>query len=370
MKKLLPLLICFLLALSVVTAREDTPGVEPDSLLHGLDVAMEKLRLVFTFSSAKRAALHVKYATERLAEARAMASKGKNELVEKSIAKYHAELEDTETELETAKARGEKLDMVAGQIDKVTKRNIVVLTNLLDKVPETAKKGIQNALDKAQKGRAKALEAIGKSEEKNPWTAKAQPARARVVYIVAGPNGAGKTTFARRFLPEYVECRQFVNADLIAGGLSPFSPGELAIQAGKLLLDQIRSLAKRKVHFGFETTLSGKTYPRLLNELKSGGYRLQLFFLWIPNVRLALSRIRDRVRRGGHSIPGPVVERRFERGIQNLFHLYRSLVDSWVLLDNSGSFPHVIAAEDGEGLNILDRELFDKIQKQAGGSLK
>lgn len=166
MKKLLPLLICFLLALSVVTAREDTPGVEPDSLLHGLDVAMEKLRLVFTFSSAKRAALHVKYATERLAEARAMASKGKNELVEKSIAKYHAELEDTETELETAKARGEKLDMVAGQIDKVTKRNIVVLTNLLDKVPETAKKGIQNALDKAQKGRAKALEAIGKSEEK------------------------------------------------------------------------------------------------------------------------------------------------------------------------------------------------------------
>ena len=216
----------------------------------------------------------------------------------------------------------------------------------------------------------KASVATGKSEEKNPWTAKAQPARARVVYIVAGPNGAGKTTFARRFLPEYVECRQFVNADLIAGGLSPFSPGELAIQAGKLLLDQIRSLAKRKVHFGFETTLSGKTYPRLLNELKSGGYRLQLFFLWIPNVRLALSRIRDRVRRGGHSIPGPVVERRFERGIQNLFHLYRSLVDSWVLLDNSGSFPHVIAAEDGEGLNILDRELFDKIQKQAGGSLK
>lgn len=198
--------------------------------------------------------------------------------------------------------------------------------------------------------------ATGKSEEK----------RTRVVYIVAGPNGAGKTTFARRFLPEYVECRQFVNADLIAGGLSPFSPGELAIQAGKLLLDQIRSLAKRKVHFGFETTLSGKTYPRLLNELKSGGYRLQLFFLWIPNVRLALSRIRDRVKRGGHSIPGPVVERRFERGIQNLFHLYRSLVDSWVLLDNSGSFPHVIAAEDAGGLNILDPELFDKIKKQAG----
>lgn len=166
MKKLLPLFVCFLLAVSIATAREDTPGVEPDSLLHGLDIAMEKLRLVFTFSSAKRVELHVKYAAERLAEARAMANKGKNDLVEKSITKYHAELENTETELETAKARGEKLDSVVGQIDKVTKRNIVVLTNLLDKVPETAKKGIQNALDKAQKGRAKALEAIDKTEEK------------------------------------------------------------------------------------------------------------------------------------------------------------------------------------------------------------
>lgn len=166
MKKLLPLFVCFLLAVSIATAREDTPGVEPDSLLHGLDIAMEKLRLVFTFSSAKRVELHVKYAAERLAEARAMANKGKNDLVEKSITKYHAELENTETELETAKARGEKLDTVVGQIDKVTKRNIVVLTNLLDKVPETAKKGIQNALDKAQKGRAKALEAIGQEEQK------------------------------------------------------------------------------------------------------------------------------------------------------------------------------------------------------------
>ncbi len=166
MKKLLPFVVCFLLAVSIVTAREDTPGVEPDSLLHGLDIAMEKMRLVFTFSNAKRAELHVKYAAERLAEARAMANKGKNDLVEKSIGKYHAELENTETELENAKARGEKIDSVVGQIDKVTKRNIVVLTTLLDKVPETAKKGIQNALDKAQKGRAKALEAVGKSEEK------------------------------------------------------------------------------------------------------------------------------------------------------------------------------------------------------------
>src|SRR3989338_6093861 len=113
------------------------------------------------------------------------------------------------------------------------------------------------------------------------------------VYIVAGPNGSGKTTFARTFLPEYVRCKQFVNADLIAGGLSPFSPEAEAMRAGRLLLGQIRRLASKRSDFGFETTLSGVTYVPLLRELKTHGYRIQLFFLWIPTVEMALARIAD-----------------------------------------------------------------------------
>lgn len=102
-------------------------------------------------------------------------------------------------------------------------------------------------------------------------------------YIIAGPNGSGKTTFATKFLPEYVKCPHFVNADLIARGLSPFSPEHVAIKAGKLVLEQIRELVKKNMDFGFETTLSGKTYLKHFQSLKDNGYRLHLFFLWIPS---------------------------------------------------------------------------------------
>ena len=102
------------------------------------------------------------------------------------------------------------------------------------------------------------------------------------LYIIAGPNGAGKTTFARKFLPQYVECLEFVNANFIACGLSPFAPERAAIHAGRLMLEQIHSLAQRGLDFGFETTLSGKTYVKLLQEMKKGGYLIHIFFLWIP----------------------------------------------------------------------------------------
>ena len=127
------------------------------------------------------------------------------------------------------------------------------------------------------------------------------------LYIVAGPNGSGKTTFAREFLPDYVRCKEFINADLIAGGLSPFSPEAAAMRAGRLLLEQIKLLASRRSDFGFETTLSGVTYVSLLRRLKAQGYQIHLFFLWIPTVEVALARIADRVRRGGHDIPEKVV---------------------------------------------------------------
>jgi predicted ABC-type ATPase len=183
------------------------------------------------------------------------------------------------------------------------------------------------------------------------------------LYVIAGPNGAGKTTFAKEFLPHCAKCENFVNADLIAGGLSPFSPEAAAIRAGRLLLEQIRLLARKRSDFGFETTLSGITYVALLRRLKAQGYRIQLFFLWIPTVEMALARIADRVRRGGHDIPEHVVRRRFHKGLHNLFTRYRPLLDSWMLFDNSGTIPQLIAREELGELQVFDQALFSKIEK-------
>ena len=181
------------------------------------------------------------------------------------------------------------------------------------------------------------------------------------LYVVAGPHGAGKTTFARTFLPEYAHCKQFVNADLIASGLSPFSPEAAALRAGRLLLEQIRFLADRQSDFGFETTLSGVTYVSLFRKLKAQGYRIHLFFLWIPTVEMALGRIADRVSRGGHDVPEPVVRRRFHKGIQNLFTRYRPLLDLWMLFDNSSMQPRLIAREEVGELRVFDQKLFTSV---------
>jgi len=183
------------------------------------------------------------------------------------------------------------------------------------------------------------------------------------LYIVAGPNGAGKTTFAKEFLPNYAQCLEFVNADLIAGGLSPFYPERAAIRAGRLMLEQIRLLASQGRDFGFETTLSGKSYLRLLTNLKAQGYRIHLYFLWIKNVDIAVERIADRVRRGGHSVPQDVVRRRFKKGMLNLFRLYRPLLDSWVIFDNSSEIPYTIAFEKFGQLQIVHSDLFAELSR-------
>jgi predicted ABC-type ATPase len=170
------------------------------------------------------------------------------------------------------------------------------------------------------------------------------------LYIIAGPNGAGKTTFATGFLPKYAGCFEFVNADLIAQGLSPFNPACADLAAGKLMLEQIRLLAQRKVDFAFETTLSGKIYVALLEQLKEQGYHINLFFLWLPDVRLAIERIAGRVKRGGHDVPINVVKRRFGRGVKNFFSFYKTFVNFWAIFDNSGKTPLLVAyEEEGEG---------------------
>jgi predicted ABC-type ATPase len=186
------------------------------------------------------------------------------------------------------------------------------------------------------------------------------------VYVVAGPNGAGKSTFARLFLPEYADCREFVNADLIAAGLSPFNPEGQAIQAGRLMLERIDSLARQRIDFGFETTLAGRGWLPILQEMRSQGYRINMFFLWLPSPELAVDRVQERVRSGGHSIPEDVIRRRFARGLKNLFKVYGPVLDGCLVLDNSMLPPDLIAFFVSGQRFIFDRQLFLRIQTEAG----
>lgn len=188
----------------------------------------------------------------------------------------------------------------------------------------------------------------------------------KAVYIIAGPNGSGKTTFAKLFLPDYVNCPNFVNADLIAQGLAPFEPRAALIKAGKLVLQQIHEYAKRGVDFAFETTLSGKSYVRLLAELREKGYVLHLFFLWIPSPELAIARIKDRVAEGGHNVPAEDVRRRFTRGINNFFSLYEPLLNSWMLFDNSKAKPILIAKRRNGHREVINDNLFATVQRSMG----
>ncbi|MCX5784420.1 MAG: zeta toxin family protein [Elusimicrobia bacterium] len=185
--------------------------------------------------------------------------------------------------------------------------------------------------------------------------------RIKNVYVVAGPNGAGKTTFAKEFLPYYAKCPNFVNADLIAQGLSPFVPRAAAIKAGKLVLTRIHDFAGIGADFGFETTLSGKTCLNLFKRLKARGYKVHIFFLWVPGPSLSLVRIKERVASGGHDVPAEDIERRFSRSIPNFFKLYKPLANSWMLFNNAGAKPVLIAKGNNGHLEVIDAALFENI---------
>lgn len=159
------------------------------------------------------------------------------------------------------------------------------------------------------------------------------------IIIIAGPNGAGKTTFAREFLPQEAGCPVFVNADLIAAGLSPFAPELAAIQAGRLMLDIIAQHVAKRESFAFETTLSGKAYARQIPQWRQMGYRVELFFLSLTSADMAVQRVAERVRQGGHDIPEATIRRRFDSGARLFPDVYQPLVDQWVLYDNSGDEP-------------------------------
>jgi len=160
--------------------------------------------------------------------------------------------------------------------------------------------------------------------------------------VIAGPNGAGKTTFAREFLPKEAQIAHFVNADLIAAGLSPLAPELAAIAAGRTLLHELDRLALEQKDFAFESTLAGSTYARRLSAWRSRGYRIEMIFLRLSSPSLALRRIAMRVRQGGHAVPREDVLRRFDRGWENFVALYRPLADAWAVYDNSGVTPKLL----------------------------
>ena len=167
----------------------------------------------------------------------------------------------------------------------------------------------------------------------------------RRIVIIAGPNGAGKTTFAREFLPNEAGCPFFVNADLIAEGLSPFAVESVAVTAGRLMIRQIKGHVMRSESFAFETTLAGRRYCSLIPYWKDRGYRIKLLFLKLENVDLAIERVRARVAQGGHNVPEVVIRRRFKVGWHNFENLYRPLADAWQAYDNSSDEP--ILLEEG-----------------------
>ena len=161
---------------------------------------------------------------------------------------------------------------------------------------------------------------------------------------LAGPNGAGKSTAGPMLLKETLGIFEFVNADLIAQGLSPFAPDTAAITAGRIMVSRLRELARRRENFAFETTLAGRAYAPWISERMDEGYGFHIVFLWLRSPELAIRRVADRVRQGGHSVDSETIQRRYDRGLRNFLQVYRPLATSWRLYDNSRGFiPRLIA---------------------------
>ena len=183
------------------------------------------------------------------------------------------------------------------------------------------------------------------------------------LYIIGGCNGAGKTTASYTVLPEILDCHEFVNADEIARGLSPFNPNSMAIEAGKLMLKRINELLGRDESFAIETTLATRSYINLVHQAHDKGYLVTLVFFWLRTPELALQRIAERVSNGGHDIPTPTARRRYVSGINNLFNLYAPEVDNWYIYDNSVN-PRIAIADGGRmgSTRVFDTELFKQIK--------
>ncbi len=166
------------------------------------------------------------------------------------------------------------------------------------------------------------------------------------LYIVAGCNGAGKTTASYTILPEIINCKEFVNADEIAKGLSPFQPEKVAFEAGRIMVNRVNDLLSENETFAFETTLATRSYKSKIIKAKENGYKVTLLFFWLDNIKLAKERVRTRVIEGGHNIPEDVIERRYFKGIKNLFEIYLPIIDRVLIFDNSSGKHELIASKN------------------------
>ena len=187
-----------------------------------------------------------------------------------------------------------------------------------------------------------------------------------VFVILGGPNGAGKTTGALSILPQELRIVHFVNADLIARGLSPLDPALADFDAARMMLQRMRELRERQENFAIETTLASKSLVPFLRECKMVGYETRLIFVALDNPETAIRRVTIRVAKGGHDIPEETIRRRFVRGLRNFFKMYRNEVDHWMLLDNSGDCWKIIAIKDQQnGQRIFNTNTWHNLEKQS-----
>jgi len=188
------------------------------------------------------------------------------------------------------------------------------------------------------------------------------------LYIISGCNGAGKTTASYTILPEMLDCKEFVNADEIAKGLSPFNPNKVAIQAGRIMLTRIGNLLESGVDFAFETTLATRSYVNTVKKAQEKSYFVTVLYFWLNSPDLAIERVRIRVKEGGHNIPNETIKRRYDLGISNMFNLYIPVSDYWMFIDNSSS-PFEILAEGQKNIeNINNAQIWTNLKKEYYGN--
>ncbi|MFZ5528608.1 MAG: zeta toxin family protein [Pseudomonadota bacterium] len=184
-------------------------------------------------------------------------------------------------------------------------------------------------------------------------------------WIIAGPNGAGKTTFALEYLPQVAQCSRFVNADLIAAGLSPLAPERELMAASRLFLREMEACIAQREDFAFETTLAGRSYLKLVRRLQAAGWRVELIYLALPNMEMSKLRVAERVAHGGHNIPAADIERRFARSLGNLFNTFSAQADACRCFMNSNATPELIFEQQGEVRNVAHAQHYQHLLKEA-----
>jgi predicted ABC-type ATPase len=190
------------------------------------------------------------------------------------------------------------------------------------------------------------------------------------LFIIAGCNGAGKTTASFTILPDILDCKEFVNADEIAKGLSPFQPEKVSFEAGRIMLKRINELLKSDKNFAFETTLATRSYRSVIAQAKENGYFISMLFFWLQTIELAEERVKTRVREGGHNIETEIIRRRYSNGIKNLFNIYLPIVDEGFIFDNSELKPELIAQKTiNLEISILNEVKFTQLNNQYHGTI-